>query len=181
MIAAIDASIRSAQRNTVRALAREIDHKIAGYLRGQGILCLVLSAYYVISLRSIGLNHALLIGLATGLISFVPYLGSLTGLVLSVTLAIAQFGPTWTPILLIVGVFFVGQSLADYALAPYFVGRKIHLNPVWVIFALFAFGYLFGLVGLLIAVPLAASIGVVVRFALKQALASSKSGPPCPS
>jgi predicted PurR-regulated permease PerM len=181
MISALDASIPSAQRHTVRALAREIDHKIAGYLRGQGILCLVLSAYYVISLRSIGLNHALLIGLATGLISFVPYLGSLTGLVLSVTLAIAQFGPTWTPILLIVGVFFVGQSLADYALAPYFVGRKIHLNPVWVIFALFAFGYLFGLVGLLIAVPLAASIGVVVRFALKQALASSKSGPPCPS
>jgi predicted PurR-regulated permease PerM len=89
------------------------------------------------------------------------------------SVAIVQFGPTWTPILLIAGVFFVGQSLADYVLAPYLVGGKIQLNPVWVIFALFAFGYLFGLVGLMVAVPLAASIGVVVRFALKQAFAES--------
>jgi predicted PurR-regulated permease PerM len=75
-------------------------------------------------------------------------------------------------ILIIPAIFFVGQSLADYVLSPYFVGRRVNLNPVWMIFALFAFGYLFGLVGLLIAVPLAAAIGVLVRFALRQYYAS---------
>ena len=168
IIVAFDEAVPLAQRNTVRALAREIDDKITGYLRGQGIICLILAAYYVIALRTFGLNHALLIGLVTGLIGFVPYLGSLTGLLLSVGVAIAQFGPSWTPVLVVVGIFFVGQSLADYVLVPYLVGSKVHLNPVWLIFALFAFGYLFGLVGLLIAVPLAASIGVLVRFALRQ-------------
>jgi len=75
-------------------------------------------------------------------------------------------------ILLVLAIFFVGQSLADYVLSPYLVGRRVHLNPVWVMFALFAFGYLFGFVGLLIAVPLAAAIGVLVRFALQQYYAS---------
>jgi predicted PurR-regulated permease PerM len=173
IIAMLDASIPSTHSNTVRILASEIDDTIAGYLRGQGIICLMLGAYYVIALQSIGLNHALLIGLISGLIGFVPYLGSLTGLLLSVSVAIMQFGPTWTPVLVVIGIFFVGQSLADYVLAPYLVGSKVHLNPVWLIFALFAFGYLFGLVGLLIAVPLAASIGVLVRFALRQSRASA--------
>ena len=168
IIAAVDNSVPATQRNTVRALAREIDDKIAGYLRGQTMICLVLGAYYAIALWSLGLNHALLIGLVAGLIGFVPYLGALTGLLLSVGVALAQFGPIWGPVLIVVGIFLVGQSVADYVLAPYLVGSKVHLNPVWLIFALFAFGYLFGFVGLLIAVPLAASIGVLVRFALKQ-------------
>jgi predicted PurR-regulated permease PerM len=173
IIVALDSAVPSAQRYTVRTLAREIDDKIAGYLRGQGIICLLLGAYYIMALRSIGLNHALLIGLVSGLIGFVPYLGSLTGLLLSASVSIVQFGPTWTPILVVVGIFFVGQSVADYVLAPYLIGNKVHLNPVWLIFALFAFGYLFGLVGFLIAVPLAASIGVLVRFALRQSVVSS--------
>ena len=168
IIAAVDNSVPATQRNTVRALAREIDDKIAGYLRGQTMICLVLGAYYAIALWSLGLNHALLIGLVAGLIGFVPYLGALTGLLLSVGVALAQFGPIWGPVLIVVGIFLVGQSVADYVLAPYLVGSKVHLNPVWLIFALFAFGYLFGFVGLLIAVPLAASIGVLVRFALRQ-------------
>ena len=82
--------------------------------------------------------------------------------------ALAQFGPIWGPVLIVVGIFLIGQAVADYVLAPYLVGSKVHLHPVWLIFALFAFGYLFGFVGLLIAVPVAASIGVLVRFALKQ-------------
>jgi predicted PurR-regulated permease PerM len=122
-------------------------------------------------------NHALLIGLVSGLIGFVPYVGSLTGLLLSVSIAIVQFGPTWTPVLIVLGIFIVGQSVADYVLAPYLVGSQVHLNPVWLIFSLFAFGYLFGLVGLLIAVPLAASIGVLVRFALTQAAEVSQTAP----
>jgi predicted PurR-regulated permease PerM len=159
-------------RDTVRALAREIDDTIGGFVRGQSVICLILVVYYAAALMLIGVDHAVLIGLAAGLISFVPYLGSLTGLLVATCVAMAQFWPNWGLILLVPLVFVVGQSIADYALAPYLVGRRVHLNPVWVMFALFAFGYLFGFVGLLIAVPLAAAIGVLVRFALAQYYAS---------
>ena len=142
-------------------------------MRGQSTLCLVLAVYYAVALRLIGLEHGILIGIATGLISFIPYLGSLSGLVVSMCIAIAQFSPDWRPIWLVPAIFVVGQSLADYVLAPSLVGRRVHLNPVWVMFALFAFGYLFGFVGLLIAVPLASAIGVLTRFALRTYYASS--------
>jgi hypothetical protein len=107
----------------------------------------------------------MLIGVAFGLLSFIRYLGSLFGLVISLCVAIAQFWPDWTVAFLVLAVFSVGQSLADYFLAPCLVGRRVHRNPVWMMFALFAFGYLFGFVGLLIAGPLAAAIGVLIRFA----------------
>jgi predicted PurR-regulated permease PerM len=168
MIAAIDNWVPPAQRDTVRALAREVDDTIGGFVIGQGALCLILALFYAVTLSLIGLNHGILIGIAAGLISFVPYLGSLTGLVVSTCVAVAQFWPNWTLIATVPAIFFVGQTLADYVLSPYLVGRRVHLNPVWVMFALFAFGYLFGFVGLLIAVPLAAAIGVLMRFALRQ-------------
>jgi predicted PurR-regulated permease PerM len=173
MTAVVDNWVPPAQRGTVRALAREIDDTIGGFVIGQGTLCLILALYYAVALSLIGLNHGLLIGIAAGLISFVPYLGSLTGLVISTCVAAAQFWPNWTLILIVPAIFFVGQTLADYVLSPYFVGRRVNLNPVWVMFALFAFGYLFGFVGLLIAVPLAAAIGVLVRFALRHYYASA--------
>jgi predicted PurR-regulated permease PerM len=172
MIAAVDNWVPPARRDTVRALAREVDDTIGGFVRGQGALCLILAVFYAAALSLIGLNHGLLIGVAAGLISFVPYLGSLTGLLVATCVAIAQFWPSWTSILLVPSIFFVGQSLADYVLSPYLVGRRVHLNPVWLMFALFAFGYLFGFVGLLIAVPLAAAIGVLLRFAFGQYYAS---------
>ena len=118
-------------------------------------------------------RRSALIGFAAGLTSFVPYLGSLTGLVVSTCIAVAQFSPNWTLISMVPSIFFIGQTLSDYVLSPYFVGRRVHLNPVWVMFALFAFGYMFGLVGLLIAVPLAAAIGVLMRFAFRQYYSSS--------
>ena len=172
MIAVIDNWVPPVRRATVRALARDIDDTIGGFVRGQAALCLILGVFYALALWLIGLKHGILIGFAAGLISFVPYLGSLTGLVVSTCVAIAQFWPNWTPILLVPAIFFAGQSLADYVLSPYLVGRRVNLNPVWLMFALFAFGYLFGFVGLLIAVPLAAAIGVLVRFALAQYYAS---------
>jgi predicted PurR-regulated permease PerM len=172
MIAVVDNWVPPARRDIVRALACEIDDTIGGYVLGQGALCLILGLFYAAALLLIGLKHGLLIGLAAGLMSFIPYLGSLTGLVVSTCVAIAQFWPNWTPILTVPVIFFVGQSLADYVLSPYLVGRRVNLNPVWVMFALFAFGYLFGFVGLLIAVPLAAAIGVLLRFALRQYYAS---------
>src|SRR6266436_6381356 len=156
MVAVIDNWIPPAQRDAVRALAREIDDTIGGFVIGQGTLSLL------------GLKHGLLIGIAAGLISFVPYLGSLGGLVISTCVAIAQFWPHWAVIWIVPAIFFVGQTLSDYLLSPYFVGRRVNLNPVWIMFALFAFGYLFGFVGLLIAVPLASAIGVLTRFALQR-------------
>jgi predicted PurR-regulated permease PerM len=177
MVATIDNWVPPAHRETVRALAREIDKTISGFVRGQSTLCLVLAVYYAVALRLIGLDHAVLIGIAAGLISFIPYLGSLSGLAVSTCIAIAQFSPDWRPIWLVPAVFVVGQSLADYVLAPYLVGRRVHLSPVWVMFALFAFGYLFGFVGLLIAVPLASAIGVMTRFALRNYYASSLYAP----
>jgi len=173
MVATIDNWVPPTHRETVRALAREIDQTISGFVRGQSTLCLVLAVYYALALRLIGLEHGILIGITAGLISFIPYLGSLSGLIVSTCIAIAQFSPDWRPIWLVPVIFVVGQSLADYVLAPYLVGRRVHLNPVWVMFALFAFGYLFGFVGLLIAVPLASAIGVLTRFALRTYYASS--------
>ena len=168
LIATMDRSVPVAQRETVRMLSREIDDTLAGFLRGQGTICLFLALYYASALRLIGLNHGLLIGLAAGLISFVPYLGSLIGLVLSLCVVVLQFWPSWTLIPVVLGIFVGGQSIADYALAPYLIASRINLNPVWMMFAIAAFGYLFGFVGLLIAVPLAAAIGVVIRFAMRQ-------------
>jgi predicted PurR-regulated permease PerM len=168
MIAAIDNWVPPAQQEIVRSLAREVDDTIGGFVRGQSALCLVLAVYYAAALWLTGLNHGMVIGFVAGLISFIPYVGSLSGLLISTCVAIAQYWPTWTPILLVLAIFFVGQSMADYVLAPYLVGRRVHLNPVWVMFALFAFGYLFGFVGLLIAVPVAAAIGVLTRFALRR-------------
>ena len=101
-----------------------------------------------------------------------PYLGSLIGMVVSTCVAVAQFWPNWAWIWMVPAIFFAGQSIADYVLAPYLVSRRVNLNPVWLLFALFACGYLFGFVGLLIAVPLAAAIGVLIRFALAQYYAS---------
>ena len=173
IIATLDRLVPVAHRETVRALVREIDSTVAGFMRGQATICLMLGVFYALALRAMGLNHGLLIGAVSGLLGFVPYFGSLTGFLLSLGIAIAQFGLTWTPIVLVFGIFLIGQSLSDYVLVPYFVGNKVHLNPVWLMFALFSFGYLFGFVGLLIAVPLAASIGVLVRFTLRQQPASA--------
>jgi predicted PurR-regulated permease PerM len=174
LIAVIDRSIPVAQRETVRTLAGELDETIAGFLRGQGTICLILALYYAFALWLTGLNHAILIGLVAGLISFIPYLGMLAGLVVSLFVVILQFWPSWTLIPFVLGIFVVGQGIADYVLAPRLVGERIHLGPVEVMFAIAAFGYLFGFVGLLIAVPLGAAIGVVVRFATKQYLVSSE-------
>lgn len=168
MITVIDDCVPPAKRQTIRALAREIDDRIGGFVVGQGALCLILAVFYATALSLIGINHSVLIGIAAGVISFIPYLGSLTGLAISTCVAVAQFWPNWNIILLVPATFFVGQGLADYVLSPYFIGRRVNLNPVWVIFALFACGKLFGFIGLIVAVPFAAGVGVLVRFAVRQ-------------
>jgi predicted PurR-regulated permease PerM len=173
MVAAVDHWIPLDHRDTVRGLAREMDDAIAGFVRGQTAVCLILGSYYAVGLTLVGLSFGLLIGLASGIITFIPYVGSMTGLVLAGGVAVAQFWPEYTPIITVLAIFFVGQFLEGYVLAPKLVGESIGLHPVWLMFALFAFGYLLGFVGLLIAVPLAAILGVLARFALRRYLESS--------
>jgi predicted PurR-regulated permease PerM len=172
MVETLDSCVPVQHRATVHRLAEEINLAIAGFVRGQTAVCLILGSFYAASLSVAGLNFGLLIGLISGLISFIPYLGSMTGLVLAVGVAIAQFWPEWTPIFVVAGIFFFGQFIEGYVLAPKLVGESVGLHPVWLMFALFAFGYLFGFVGLLIAVPVAAAFGVLVRFAIRQYRAS---------
>jgi predicted PurR-regulated permease PerM len=172
MVETIDGWVPRQHRETVRALAHEIDVVVAGFVRGQTAVCLILGSFYAAGLSLAGLNFGFLIGLVSGVISFIPYVGSMTGLVLSVGVAIAQFWPAWTPILVVAGIFFVGQFFEGYVLAPKLVGESVGLHPVWLMFALFAFAYLFGFVGVLVAVPLAAAAGVLARFALRQYRAS---------
>jgi predicted PurR-regulated permease PerM len=173
MIRTVDGWIPLHQRDTVRALALEVDAAISGFLRGQTGVCLILGSFYALALTLAGLNFGLLIGLISGLITFIPYVGSMTGLVLSFGVAVAQFWPNYGSILMVLGIFLVGQFVEGNVLSPKLVGESVGLHPVWLIFALLAFGYLFGFVGLLVAVPLAATIGVLTRFALHRYLRSS--------
>jgi predicted PurR-regulated permease PerM len=149
-----------------------MDAAIAGFLRGQTALCVILGCYYGAALTLSGLNFGFLIGLIAGVLSFIPYVGSLTGLLLGTSVAVVQFVPDHLSILMVVAIFLVGQFVEGYVLAPKLVGEKVGLHPVWLMFALFAFGYLFGFVGLIVAVPLAAAVAVLTRFALHQYLAS---------
>jgi predicted PurR-regulated permease PerM len=171
MIATIDGWVPAKHREDVRGLGREIHDTVAGFVRGQMVICLILAVFYAIALKVTGLNHAILIGLTAGLISFVPYLGAGAGLVVAMCVAVAQFGHDWTPLVVVAGIFLIGETLADYVLSPRIIGSRVKLNPVWLMFALFAFGYLFGFVGLLVAIPLAASLGVILRFAMRKSLA----------
>jgi predicted PurR-regulated permease PerM len=167
MIATIDGLVPLRHRETVRALAREIDTAMAGFLRGQALVCLFLGAWYGIGLSLIGLNFGLLIGITAGILSFIPYAGSLTALILSSTVAIVQDWPQWKLLAMSLGVVLVGQFLEGNVLSPKLVGESVGLHPVWLIFALLAFGSLFGFTGLITAVPFAAAAGVILRFAVR--------------
>jgi predicted PurR-regulated permease PerM len=172
MIGTVDAWVPPRHRATVRQLAREADDAVAGFVRGQSAVCLLLGTFYALGLWTIGLNFGVLIGLFAGLISFVPYVGSMTGLILSVGVALVQFLPDWGMVLATLGVFVVGQFIEGNILSPKLVGEAAGVHPVWVMFALLAFGSLFGFIGLLLAVPVAAVIGVVARFAIARYQAS---------
>ncbi len=168
MIRSVDSWVPLQHRDTVRRLAREIDAAIAGYVRGQTAVCLVLGSFYAVALTLSGLNFGLLIGLISGVITFIPYVGSMTGLILALGVAVAQFWPQWTSIVTVLAIFLFGQFIEGNVLAPKLVGENVGLHPVWIIFALLAFGFLFGFVGLLVAVPLAATINILARFALER-------------
>jgi predicted PurR-regulated permease PerM len=167
MIASIQKFFPRHDAPVINKLAREIDATIAGYFRGTLIVLMIVSGFYMVALGLIGLNYGLLIGLGAGLFSFVPYLGSTSGFLISGGVAMAQFWPDYTKIGLVCGVFVFGQLMEGNVLTPNIVGNKVRLHPVWLLFALIASGYLLGFTGLLISVPLAAVIGVLVRHAIE--------------
>lgn len=172
MVKTIDDNLPRHHRETIRALASEMNTGVANFVRGQVSVSALLGLFYAVSLSLAGLSFGLLIGLVAGLISFIPYLGTIIGGGLAIGVALYQFWPDWTWISVIVGIFAVGQFVEGNILQPKLIGSSVGLHPVWLMFALFAFGALFGFVGLLVAVPAAASVAVLVRFAFAQYRAS---------
>lgn len=164
MVARIDALIPRDHRATVRDLALQIDKVLAGFVRGQVSVCLILGSYYSIALMTAGLQFGLIVGAIAGAITFIPYVGALVGGVLAIGLALFQFWGDWLSIGIVAGIFGVGQFLEGNILTPKLVGKSVGLHPVWLLFALSSFGSIFGFVGMLVAVPVAASIGVLLRF-----------------
>lgn len=170
MIAVIDSWLPRDHADTLRGLAREVDAVLAGFVRGQLSVSAILGTFYAVSLVLIGLQFGFVVGLIAGLISFIPYVGALFGGVLAIGLALFQFWdqPVWIGAVAL--VFVIGQVIEGNFLTPNLVGRSVSLHPVWLMFALSVFGALFGFVGLLVAVPVAATIGVFSRFGIRQYL-----------
>jgi len=168
MVAQIDRLLPRDHASEVRALAHQVDRTLAAFIRGQGTVVLIMGAYYGVGLMLIGLNFGLAIGFTAGLISFIPYVGAIIGGALAFGLAIFQFWGDWIWLLAVVAVFFSGQFIEGNILTPNLVGSSVGLHPVWLIFALSVFGALFGFVGMLVAVPLAAAMGVLVRYGLQK-------------
>ncbi len=171
MVAVIDGWLPRDHVATVRRLALEVDTTLAGFVRGQLLVGAILGTFYAIALMLVGLKFGLVVGLTAGLMSFIPYFGAVIGGILAIGLALFQFwGQPWL-IGVVAGIFVVGQMVEGNILSPNLVGRSVGLHPVWLMFALSAFGTLFGFVGMLVAVPLAAMIGVFVRFGVQQYMA----------
>lgn len=171
LIARLDALLPRDHAETIRTQMRAIDVTMAGFVRGQASVCLVLGTYYAAGLMLVGLPFGLVIGMLAGLLTFIPYVGSLTGFVISMAVALASFDG-WQGAALVAAIFVSGQVMEGNFLTPKLVGDRVGLHPVWIIFALLAGGALFGFVGLLLAVPVAAAIGVLVRYFLGRYLTS---------
>lgn len=168
MVERVDALLPRDHQPTIRQLARDINAVLEGFVRGQVIVCLVLGVIYAVGLTLVGLKFGLIVGILAGIISFIPYLGTILGFVVGVALALFQFWPDYVQIGMVVGVFAVGQFIEGNFLSPKLVGDRVGLHPVWVMFAIFAFAALFGFVGALLALPIAAALGVLARFGIAQ-------------
>lgn len=178
MIAKIDGLLPRDHAETLRLLAFDIDRTLSSFLRGQGLVCLILGTFYAVALMLAGLNFGLIVGAIAGLVTFIPYVGALVGGILAIGLALFQFwggaadgdtmsqGTDWLRIGIVAGIFVVGQFLEGNILTPKLVGNSVGLHPVWLLFALSVFGSLFGFVGMLVAVPVAAILGVVARYGI---------------
>ncbi|WP_103763929.1 AI-2E family transporter [Roseovarius confluentis] len=173
MIAEIDRLLPRDHAPVIRRLAREIDQTLASFIRGMGTVCLILGTYYAVALMLVGLQFGLVVGAFAGLVTFIPYVGAILGGALAIGLALFQFWGDWLSIGLVAGIFVLGQVVEGNILTPKLVGESVGLHPVWLIFALSVFGALFGFVGMLVAVPVAAAIGVLARFGVQQYMDSA--------
>ncbi|WP_146590857.1 AI-2E family transporter [Puniceibacterium confluentis] len=173
MVARIDELLPRDHAPTIRHLASEIDNTLASFIRGMGTVCLILGTYYALALMLVGLQFGLVVGFVAGLITFIPYVGALVGGALAIGLGLFQFWGDWLSLGLVAGIFVLGQVIEGNVLTPKLVGNSVGLHPVWLIFALSVFGTLFGFVGMLIAVPMAAALGVIARFAVARYKGSS--------
>ena len=165
IVAHLDSLLPATAAPTIREQMGKIDSTISAFVRGQATVCLILAAYYAVALTLIGLPFGLLVGIGAGLISFIPYIGASAGLIVGLAIAYTHFDQ-WAPIIGVAAVFLAGQTVESYVLTPRLVGDRVGLHPVWIMFALLAGGALFGFTGVLLAVPAAAVIGVLVRFAI---------------
>jgi predicted PurR-regulated permease PerM len=171
VIRMVDSWLQHRYADVIRAQAREVDRILSAWVRGQALCCIILALYYASALTVAGLDLGLIVGIAAGLLSFIPYVGSITGGVTALGLALAQF-PQWRGVIVVGAVLVCGQILEGYVIYPRFLGDRVELPAVWVIFALFAGGAAFGFLGVMLAVPVAATIGVLCRFWLRRYLAS---------
>jgi len=165
IIAKIDGWVPRKHLKTVRQQIDLIDQTMSGYIRGQSNVCLILGAFYAIALTLVGLDFGLFIGMATGILAFIPFVGLLIGMATGLAVAFFQFGDV-NHVAMVAGVFIVGQIIEGNFITPKLVGDKVGLHAVWVIFGLLAGGSMFGFTGVLLAVPVTAIIGVLARFFL---------------
>ncbi len=168
MIAKIDDLLPRDHAPIIRQLAGEIDDTLSAFVRGMGTVCLILGTYYAIALMLVGLQFGLVVGFVAGLVTFIPYLGALIGGALAIGLGLFQFWGDWVSLGLVALIFVIGQVVEGNILTPKLVGSSVGLHPVWLLLALSVFGALFGFVGMLVAVPVAAALGVITRFGVKQ-------------
>ncbi len=168
MVAEVDRLLPRDHAPVVRRLAHDIDRVLASFIRGQGTVALIQGTYYAVALMAVGLQFGLVVGFIAGLLSFIPYVGAIVGGGLAIGLALFQFWGDWIWIIVVAVIFQVGQLVEGNFLTPKLVGSSVGLHPVWLIFALSAFGTLFGFVGMLVAVPVAASLGVLTRFGIER-------------
>ena len=170
MVASVDDLLPREHVRTIRRLARQIDDTLASFVRGQLTVCLILGTYYSVALVLVGLQFGLVVGAIAGLITFIPYVGAIIGGALAIGLALFQFwgeggaATDWLSIGIVAAIFASGQFLEGNILTPKLVGGSVGLHPVWLLLALSAFGAIYGFVGMLIAVPVAAALGVIARF-----------------
>ncbi len=171
LVRRVDGWLPREHAEAIRSVVREIDDSLAGFARGQAIVCLFLGSFYAIGLSIVGLDFGLVVGIAAGILSVVPFVGTIGGFVVSIGLALLQFSD-WRWVAATAAVFLLGHLIEANFLSPKLIGDRVGLHPVWIIFALLAGGALLGFVGVLLAIPAAAAIGVLARFALKRYLES---------